>query len=115
MKSDVGVINQRYLIALKGNDGTVEITSNFERLHVTTPFPVKPNQWYTLKTIVDLDKEGTATIRAKAWEKGSPEPDAWTLEAKQTHGHAKGSPGVFGFSPNVQKRVYIDNITVTPR
>ena len=115
MKSDVGVINQRYLIALKGNDGAVEITSNFERLHVTTPFTVKPNQWYTLKTIVDLDKEGTATIRAKAWEKGSPEPEAWTLEAKQTHGHTKGSPGVFGFSPNVQKRVYIDNITVTPR
>ena len=114
MKSDVGLINQRYLIALKGNDNTVEVTSNFERLHVSAPFTVKPNQWYSLKTLVKLDAAGTATIQAKAWEKGAPEPEAWSIEAKQTHGHARGAPGVFGFSPNVQKRVYLDNITVTP-
>ena len=58
--------------------------------------------------------KGTATVRAKAWEKGGTEPEAWTVEATQTNGHKKGSPGVFGFSPQSQKRVYIDNISVTP-
>jgi outer membrane protein assembly factor BamB len=114
MKSEIGLVNQRYLIAIKGNDNALEITSNFERLRVTAPFPVKANQWYTLKTRVDLDAEGTATVRAKAWEKGGSEPEAWMIEAKQADGHKKGSPGVFGFSPQAQKRVFIDNITVTP-
>ncbi len=114
MKSDVGLINQRYQITIKGNDNTVEIASNLERLRVNVPFTVKSNQWYTMSTKVDLDAEGTATVRAKVFEKGTPEPAAWTIEAKQPHGHTKGAPGVFGFSPNVQKRVYIDNISVTP-
>ena len=114
MKSDAGVINQRYLVALKGNDNKLEITSNYERLRVQAEFPVKAGQWYTLKTKVDIDAEGTATVRAKAWEKGGTEPEAWTVEATQTNGHKKGSPGVFGFSPQSQKRVYIDNISVTP-
>ncbi len=114
MKSDVGLLNQRYQITLKGNDNTIEITSNMERLRVNAPFTVKANQWYSMLTKVDLDADGTATVHAKAWEKGTPEPTAWTLEAKQSHGHTHGSPGLFGFSPNVQKRVYIDNLQVTP-
>ena len=81
---------------------------------VQAEFPLKAGQWYTLKTKVDIDAEGTATVRAKAWEKGGTEPEAWTVEATQTNGHKKGSPGVFGFSPQSQKRVYIDNISVTP-
>lgn len=114
MKSEVGVINQRYLIALKGNGDALEISSNFERLRASAPFTVKAMQWYTLKTRVDLDAEGTATVRAKVWEKGAAEPETWTVEAKQTDGHKQGAPGVFGFSPQSQKRVYIDNIIVTP-
>ncbi len=114
MKSEVGLINQRYLIALKGNADAIEITSNYERLHVTAPFPIKANQWYRLKTRVDLDEHNTATVRAKAWEKGQPEPADWTVQATQRNGHTHGSPGVFGFSPQSQKRVYIDNISVTP-
>lgn len=114
MKSDVGLVNQRYLITLKGNDNKLEITSNYERLREQVDFPVKAGQWYRLKTRVDLDAKGTATVRAKAWEKSAAEPEAWTIEARQEDGHKHGSPGVFGFSPQSQKRVYLDNITVTP-
>ena len=53
LKSDVGLINQRYLIALKGNENAINISSNYERLNVSSPFPIKANVWYTLKTRVD--------------------------------------------------------------
>ena len=40
-----------------------------------------------------------AHVRAKAWKKGEPEPDAWTIEGAHPDGHTHGSPGLFGFSP----------------
>ena len=114
LKSEVGLVNQHYLITLKGNDNAISISSNYERLNQQTPFPVKANQWYTFKTSVSTDAENTATIRAKAWERGTPEPEAWTFEIKHKDGHTRGAPGIFGFSPQSQKRVFIDNVSVTP-
>lgn len=115
VKSDVGVINQRYLIQLKGNANELEISSNFERLKRTAPFKVEAMKWYTLKTKVTVDSDKVnGTVAAKAWEQGQPEPEAWTLEAKVSPVHLQGSPGLFGFSPQHQKRVYIDNVMVTP-
>jgi outer membrane protein assembly factor BamB len=110
--SEVGVINQRYAIVLKGNDQKIEITSNFERLRVATDFKWSPKEWYHLKSRVDIAADGTGVVRAKAWKKGDPEPDAWTLEAPHKTAHQQGSPGLFGFSPQAE-RVYIDNVTVT--
>jgi hypothetical protein len=69
--------------------------------------------WYTLKARVDLAPDGTGTVRAKAWKKGDPEPDAWTIEVPHKTGHRQGSPGLFAFSPQ-EMRVFIDNIRVTP-
>ncbi len=114
IKSDVGLINQRYQIVLKGNQNLLEVSSNQERLKESVKFPVKYKTWYTLKCRVDLDADGTATIRAKAWAKGDPEPAAWTLEVAHEKGHNKGAPGIYGLSPQSQKRVYLDNITITP-
>ena len=53
-------------------------------------------------------------IRAKAWKRGDPEPEAWTLEARHDRAHPYGAPGVFGFSAQPRHRVYIDNIEITP-
>lgn len=115
VKSDVGVVNQRYLITLKGNANELEISSNFERLKRVAPFKVEATKWYTLKTQVTVDADGVnGTVFAKAWEQGQPEPEAWTLEAKVNPVHKQGSPGLFGFSPQNQKRVYIDNVKVSP-
>ena len=111
--SDVGVINQRYVILLKGNEQKLEVNSNLERLRVAVPFQWTPNEWYRLKTRVDLAADGAGTVRAKAWKRGEPEPAAWTIEVPHRTAHRSGSPGLFGFAPQ-DMRVYIDNITVTP-
>lgn len=116
VKSDIGLINQRYMIVLRGNAGQLEVSSNMERLKATAPFKMKANTWYTLKTRVDANAngDGGGTVRAKAWEKGQPEPDAWTIEVPLARIHQNGSPGIFSFTPLNQKRAYLDNISVTP-
>jgi outer membrane protein assembly factor BamB len=111
--SEVGIINQRYAIILKGNSQELEINSNQERIKVSKPFKWAPNAWYTVKARVDLQPDGTGIVRGKAWPKGEPEPEAWTLEFTHQHAHLSGSPGLFGFAPQEQ-RVAIDNILVTP-
>jgi outer membrane protein assembly factor BamB len=114
--SEVGVINQRYAIILKGNAQVLEISSNQELYQGqpnTAPFKWVPGEWYRLKARVDAAKNGSGTIRAKVWKKSDPEPDAWTLELPVKRVHLHGSPGLFGFSPQEQ-RAWIDNVTVTP-
>lgn len=109
--SEVGIINQRYAIVLKGNDQKLEVSSNFERLREAVDFKWSPNTWYHLKSRVDVASDGTGVVRAKAWKRGDAEPEAWTIEVKHRTAHQEGSPGLFGFSPQ-DMRVYIDNISV---
>jgi outer membrane protein assembly factor BamB len=111
--SEVGVICQRYLVTLKGNEQKMEISSNFERVRASTDFKWAPNVWYRLKARVDIAKDGSGVVRAKAWKKSESEPEKWTLEVPHKTAHQNGSPGLFGFSPQDQ-RVFIDNISVTP-
>ncbi len=112
-KADIGLINQRYLICLRGNANKLEISSNLERLAQTGAFKVSANTWYTLKTRVDVNADGSGVVRGKIWPKGQPEPEAWTVEAKVAKAHTQGSPGIFGFTPMNQKRVYLDNLSIT--
>lgn len=114
VKSDVGLINQRYAIVLKGNANQLEISSNFERFTRFAPFKVEAKKWYTLKTTVKDNGGGKGVVYAKVWERGQPEPEAWTLEAPTDIVHRSGSPGIFGFTPQNQQRVYLDNFSVTP-
>jgi outer membrane protein assembly factor BamB len=111
--SEIGLINQRYLINLKGNAQQLEVTSNQELLHQSVPFAVSPNVWYHLKTRVDVAADGSGVIRAKVWKKGEAEPEAWNIEVPHKHANQEGSPGLFGFAPQEQ-RAWIDNIVVTP-
>ncbi|MFN0076034.1 MAG: PQQ-binding-like beta-propeller repeat protein [Prosthecobacter sp.] len=112
-KSDIGLINQRYLICLRGNAGKLEVSSNLERLKQEAVFKVTANTWYTLKTRVDVAADGSGLVLAKVWDKAQPEPAAWTIEVKVPRAHKNGSPGIFGFTPLNQKRVYLDNLSVT--
>lgn len=111
--SEVGIINQHYLIILKGNAQELEINSNQERIKAAVPFKWAPNAWYTIKARVDLNPDGTGVVRARAWKKGDPEPDSWNIEYPHKTAHQKGAPGLFGFAPQ-DMRVFIDNIVVTP-
>ncbi|MEM7010624.1 MAG: PQQ-binding-like beta-propeller repeat protein [Verrucomicrobiota bacterium] len=114
VKSTIGLINQNYIISLIGNTNKIEISSNHERVKVDAPFPVTAGKWYTLKARVDTNDDGSGVIRGKAWEKGTDEPDEWNIEFTHRDCHKKGAPGLFGFSPQSQKRVFVDNISVTP-
>jgi outer membrane protein assembly factor BamB len=111
--SEVGLINQHYLIELKGNEQKLEINSTQERLRVAKPFKWSPNVWYRLKARVDANPDGSAVVRAKAWKRDDSEPGQWTLEVPHKTAHQAGSPGLFGFSPQ-DMPVYIDNIEVLP-
>lgn len=111
--SEVGLVNQRYLIVLKGNAQALEVSSNQELLKESVPFKWSPNEWYHLKARVDVAKDGSGVVRAKAWKKGEPEPAAWAIEVHHKRAHEEGSPGLFSFSPQEQ-RAWIDNISVTP-
>lgn len=110
--SEVGLVNQRYYIVLKGNEQKLEINSNQDRLRVGEDFQWQPNVWYHLKTRVDIASDGAGTVRAKVWKKGEGEPEKWSLEVPHKTAHQSGSPGLFGFSPQ-DKKVFIDNIVVT--
>ncbi len=111
--SEIGIINQRYLIELKGNAQQLEITSNQELLCRDIPFKWAPNEWYHLKARVDVTPDGKGVVRAKAWKKSEPEPAAWTSELPVDHANEEGSPGLFGFAPQSQ-RAWVDNVQVTP-
>jgi outer membrane protein assembly factor BamB len=110
--SEVGLVNQRYYIVLKGNEQKIEVNSNQERLRVAEDFPWQPNVWYHLKTRVDIAADESGVVRAKAWKKGEAEPEKWTIEVPHKTAHQSGSPGLFGFSPQDMK-VFVDNIVVT--
>lgn len=111
-KSVVGLVNGRYAIYLVGNSNRLEITSNHERFKHSAEFPVQAQVWYRLKTkVVPGDGPASPTrILAKAWPRDESEPDAWTIELEHPGGHTRGAPGIFAFSPQAQKAVYIDNI-----
>lgn len=110
----VGVVNQRYLIVLKGNYQEIEVSSNVERLKITTPFECKVDTWYTMKARVDVVGDGTGVVRAKVWPRGESEPEAWTIEAPVPNVHEHGAAGLYGFTPQSRFTAYVDNITVTP-
>ncbi|MEM6673132.1 MAG: PQQ-binding-like beta-propeller repeat protein [Planctomycetota bacterium] len=115
MKSSAGIVNQRYLITLKGNAQSLEITSNFERIRESVKFSWKAKKWYTLKTRVDVQADGTTSVvRAKCWPRDEEEPAAWTIEYTHANGHRNGAVGLFGYAPQARFRVYMDNFKVEP-
>lgn len=110
--SEIGLINQRYLIVLKGNAQQLEVNSNQERIRQSVPFKMSPNEWYRLKARVDVAKDGSGVVKAKAWKKGEPEPEAWAIEVPHKNAHPHGCPGLFSLTPQEQ-RAWIDNLSVT--
>src|SRR5205823_5205694 len=78
--SAVGLVNERYYILMDGNAQALQVISNQERIRATTPFKWVAHAWYHLKTRVDVALDGSGVVRAKAWKRGDPEPEKWTLE-----------------------------------
>ena len=78
IKSNIGLINQRYIFVLVGNSQKLEVVSNFDCFRHSVPFSIKTKSWYCLKTRVDVDEMGNGMIRAKAWPKDEEELEIWT-------------------------------------
>jgi hypothetical protein len=112
--ASVGVIDQRYLVQLRGNYQDIEVSSNFESLKVSAPCPIEAGTWYTLKTRVELRPDGSSVVRAKCWRRGDEEPAAWTIEVPHQHAHRNGAAGVYGFTLQNRFKAYIDNLQVIP-
>ena len=111
-KSNIGLINQRYIFVLVGNGQKLEVVSNYDRFRHSVPFTIKTKAWYRLKTCVEIDDSGSGMIKAKAWMKGEPEPLQWTLEVAHENPHLNGAPGIYAMSPQSKKKVYIDNLSI---
>lgn len=111
--SAVGLVNSRYLVALKGNQRLLEVSSNQDRLKVGVPFVTEPGVWYHLVASVQARPDGTSVVRGKAWKRGEPEPADWTITVEHPNGHTHGAPGVFGFTPNNLHRVYVDGLRLS--
>jgi len=112
--SVVGVICQRYIIALDANKGVIEVSSNPNRLQVTEKFKFETGKWYTIKAKVVPNEDGSGTVYGKAWPREENEPEGWTIEVPVPICHTQGSPGIYGFSPQSRHRVYVDNVKVEP-
>lgn len=119
--STVGVICQRYIICLDGNQQKLRVYSNIEnfnrardlgQLTSRADFNWKPKRWYTIQAAVTVNDDGSGVVHAKAWPRDEDEPADWTLNVPVPYVHTNGSPGIFGLSPQSMFSVYVDNIEV---
>jgi outer membrane protein assembly factor BamB len=110
---DMGLVAQRYTLDLMGAAQQLQLRSwppqvatHFSK---TIPFAWEAGRWYTIR-LEARTKDGDAHLRGKVWPRGTPEPEAWTIEAVHEAGNQQGSPGFFGNSKDSE--IYIDNVTV---
>jgi outer membrane protein assembly factor BamB len=112
-RGDTGIINQRYALVLFGNGQKLELHpwQAADEMTVRIPFEWAADTWYRMKLRVDNQPDGTALVRGKVWPTGQPEPDAWTIEKRDTIAHREGSPGIYGDGIS---EVYFDNVSIYP-
>ena len=92
--SEVGVINQRYLIVLKGNEQKLEVNSNLERLRVpqedAAEFQVVSRTSGIGSKRASISRPtASGVVRAKAWKTRRAGAGAWTLEVPHKTAHQK--------------------------
>ena len=113
--ADVGLVNQRYTLALMGAHQKLQIRSWVSRVELrfakTIEFAWQPDKWYTLK-FQSENKSDRVVLRGKVWLKGTEEPKDWTIEAADLTPNTIGSPGLFGNANDAE--ILIDNISVVP-
>ncbi|MHC5162341.1 MAG: hypothetical protein ACYSO4_04385 [Planctomycetota bacterium] len=120
---DMGLINSRYLLILTGtSERTRKLRlvawSPVPRLMREIEFPWEPDTWYTAKLSYDkTDNQGI--VKAKVWQRGTPEPDDWTLTMQDLSPHLGGSPGLYAYSVGITSsskgtEVLFDNVSINP-
>jgi outer membrane protein assembly factor BamB len=118
---DVGVIDSRYCLELKGANQTLNLYGWPAAIprnelvpglatHSAEKFAWKAHTWYVEKLMVQQEP-GKAVVKGKVWEKGQAEPKDWTIEMEDPTPNTHGAAGLWGFSNGLE--IYYDNIIVT--
>jgi len=116
-RPDLGLINGSYTLDLQGNYQRLEVRAWASELRLTKQFPEaarvpfewNEDTWYTMKLRVDVETDGTL-VRGKVWERGTAEPDEWTISVKDPLRNSNGAPGIYGYAP---VDIFYDNVSVT--
>lgn len=98
-RGDVGIINQRYILMLFGNNQKIELQPWQAANEMTVSvdkFDWPVNTWYRMKLRVQNRPDGTTLVQGKVWPAASPEPAAWTVEKVDKIPHRAGAPGLYG-------------------
>ncbi len=115
-RPDLGLINGSYTLDLQGNYQRLEVRAWASELRLVkefpdaahVPFAWSEDTWYTMKLRVDVEADATL-VRGKVWERGTQEPEEWTITVRDPMRIAHGAPGIYGYSP---VDVYFDNVIV---
>lgn len=125
---DVGVVANRSLLELEGKtefvDGKekrhLQVISWEARNRIKTgvEFNWKKDTWYTLKFTVEV-KDGEGVLKGKAWERGTKEPEEWTITVNDPFPNTEGAAALYGYVSNASSEtagspIYYDNVSVTP-
>ncbi len=98
-RGDVGVINQRYVMMMFGNNQEIQLqpwqAANEMTVSVEN-FPWPLDTWYRMKLRVANRPDGTTLVQGKVWPAADPEPAAWTIEKVDRIPHRAGAPGLYG-------------------
>jgi outer membrane protein assembly factor BamB len=111
-RGDVGLINQRYVLMLFGNNQKLELQPWQAANEMTVSVPNVPwevNTWYRMKLRVQNRPDGTTLAQGKVWKRDEPEPAKWLIEKVDRIPHRAGAPGLYadGISD-----VFFDNLKV---
>jgi outer membrane protein assembly factor BamB len=111
-RGDVGVINQRYILMMFGNNQKLELQPWQAANEMTVSvdqitWPV--DTWYRMKLRVANQADGTTLVQGKVWPSAEREPDAWTIEKVDRIPHREGAPGLYGDGIS---DVFFDNFKV---
>ena len=124
---DAGLCFFRYLVYLDGKLDTSTPKRQLRlicwegprRIEKVVDFDWKSGVWYTLKATVVPNADGTATVKAKVWDRKQPEPTDWSLEVVDPFPNLQGSAGLYGYISNVLEdqpgsEIYYTNLRITP-
>jgi outer membrane protein assembly factor BamB len=98
-RGDVGIINQRYILMLFGNNQKIELQPWQAANEMTVSvdkFDWPVNTWYRMKLRVQNRPDGTTLVQGKVWPAADTEPAAWTVEKVDRIPHRAGAPGLYG-------------------
>ncbi len=111
-RGDVGLINQRYVLMLFGNNQKLELQPWQAANEMTVSVPNvtwELNTWYRMKLRVQNRPDGTTLAQGKVWKRDQPEPAKWMIEKIDRIPHRAGAPGLYGDGIS---DVFFDNFKV---